>query len=509
MSVKDQLEKNIQSPTDQPPATGEPQETLEKDEDAEIARLAQLSILDYERERQPAAKTLGINRVSMLDKIVKQKQLELKAKSSGDELTDGIEPWEHPVDGGEIIDTIRAAFQRYTILPTGGDVALSLWAMGTYCFDAFRIFPKLCVSSPEKRCGKTITMEVLGSVVHVGLGASNVSPSVIFRAIDLWKPSLLIDEGDTFLNDNEELRGIINSGHTRSGAFVLRTEGEGANRQPRKFSTWAPMAIAMIKTPPDTIKDRSVMITLRRKLPGESVDRLPIELAEQHRDLRQKCQRWAIDSMDVLKSVDPNVPPVGNDRAEDNWRSLLAIADHIGGEWPNLARSAMLTIEGDKRGEDDGAGSMILSDIRQVFDRKYINKIKSSELIKDLIDMEDRPWCEWKRGKPITAPTLARMLKHFAIKPKTIRFEFDVKKGYELTQFEDAFKRYLPAPPISSVTPLQPNDHGASSVTGSDSCNVTENQSVTLRPNNHAGCNGVTVQKGGYGNEDTTKSLGN
>jgi len=56
------------------------------------------------------------------------------------------------------------------------------------------------------------------------------------------------------------MRGIINSLHRRSSAFVLGVDGEGAAMMPKKFSTWSPMAIAMIKAPPDTIKDRSLMI---------------------------------------------------------------------------------------------------------------------------------------------------------------------------------------------------------------------------------------------------------
>ena len=56
------------------------------------------------------------------------------------------------------------------------------------------------------------------------------------------RPTLLIDEADSFAKDNEELRGILNSGHIKAAAHVIRN----LKHKPRRFSTWAPKAIAMI-----------------------------------------------------------------------------------------------------------------------------------------------------------------------------------------------------------------------------------------------------------------------
>jgi putative DNA primase/helicase len=49
---------------------------------------------------------------------------------------------------------------------------------------------------------------------------------------------VLIDEADTFLGDNDELRGILNGGHNRISAYVWRSVGE--DHEPRKFNVWAP-----------------------------------------------------------------------------------------------------------------------------------------------------------------------------------------------------------------------------------------------------------------------------
>jgi hypothetical protein len=473
------------------PTLGDQPSKKQKDDDLEIDRLAKLSKLDYERQRETAAKGLGVNRVSSLDAEVKQRQRQIKARDDANELLSGAEPWPHPVDGNQLALEIRGLFKKHCVLPAGGEVALSIWCMASYTINAFRIFPKLCLTSPEKRCGKTTTLEVISALVCKQLNASNVTPAAIFRAIEHWQPTLLIDEADTFLGGNEEMRGIINSGHRRSGAFVLRVDGEGAAMMPKQFSTWSPMVIAMIKAPPDTIKDRSLMILLRRKQSEERISKLPREPLKSWYQIRQKCQRWYNDNQQKLEHSEPNMPNVGNDRAEDNWFPLMAIADLLGGDWPAYITNAMLTIEGNKSDDDDSVGVMILTDIKQAFADKQTDRISSQDLVDYLIDIEDRPWCEWKRGFPMTKMTLSKLLKPFSIKSKDIRVNHTVLKGYTLNVFKDAFSRYLVSNPPQNATTLQAGDSKASNVAFGESEGSENNQNATPTSTNNGACSDV------------------
>jgi len=486
------------------------QERNAGEDEAELERLAALLPLDYARQRKEAAKALVVD-VSSLDKLVNQKRRATEKNTEGDtdawEVRDGIEPWEEVVDGRQLAAVVRGTFNRYCILPDGGDVALTLWTLGTYCYNAFSIFPKLLFSSPEKRCGKSTAMDALASLVHRALPCSNTSAAAIFRAVDVWAPSLLIDEADTFLNsqDNAEMVGIINSGHRRSGAFVLRVVGD--DHQPKPFSTWAPMAIAMIKTPRDTIRDRSITLTLRRKLESERVQRLPFDLLEKSLPTRRQCLRWAIDHLDHLATAVPNVPQVGNDRAEDNWLPMLAIADALGGDWPSQARQAMAQLESQQE-ESQDAGTMLLSDIRTAFEDAGEGRLFTQELITALVEMEERPWSEWRGGKPITTPSLAKLLKPYDIRPKKMRKGYESKRGFELGAFEDAFSRYLASPPAQGGTTEQPTDGGASSVPLSEFATPQDTASGTLKPTAHAGCSTVPGCEGGTG-EKTEKPADN
>jgi Protein of unknown function (DUF3631) len=140
------------------------------------------------------------------------------------------------------------------------------------------------------------------------------------------RPTLLIDEADSFVKDNEELRGILNSGHTKAAANMIRN----VDHKPRRFSTWAPKAIATIGTLADTLEDRAVVVRLQRKPPGATVERLGRRDNADFAALRSQAARWAADNFNKLADPDPKMP----DLNDCNWRPLLAIADLVGGTWP-------------------------------------------------------------------------------------------------------------------------------------------------------------------------------
>src|SRR5262249_26279091 len=150
-------------------------------------------------------------------------------------------------------------------------------------------------------------------------------------------------EADSFLPDNEELRGVLNSGHRRATAVTVRCVGD--DLEPKTFSTWCAKAIALIGKLPGTLADRSIKVALRRKGRAERVERLRhTRLGNETAELQRKAARWATDNVNALRSADPSIPETLNDRAGDCWRPLLAIADRAGGEWPELARSAAVAM---------------------------------------------------------------------------------------------------------------------------------------------------------------------
>ncbi|MBI2899500.1 MAG: hypothetical protein HYY17_04905 [Planctomycetes bacterium] len=229
--------------------------------DASVARLAALPCLEYEKIRKGEAKKLGV-RADALDRGVQAARRAAGHGAGNDRKLQGralaladAEPWPEPVDGAALLHDLAAVFRRFLVLPDGAAEALALWSVFTHTHDTFQVSPRLAITSPEKRCGKTTLLSILGALVPRPLPASNVTAAVVFRAVEAARPTLLVDEVDTFLSNRDELRGILNSGHTRAGAYVVRCVGDDA--EPRQFTTWAPVAIACIGRLPDTLADLS------------------------------------------------------------------------------------------------------------------------------------------------------------------------------------------------------------------------------------------------------------
>ena len=455
--------------------------------DAEIKRLAKLTPIEYERERKSAARKLGIGRVLVLDsavKAVRGENSDTKGQGRPLELPT-IEPWPEPVNGAGLLDDICNAVKRYLVLPEGSAEVLALWAIHTHALERFEHSPRLAITSPEKQCGKTTTLDVLGEIVARPLPTSNATTAAIFRTIEIAKPTLLIDEADTFLGENEELRGVLNSGHRRGGQ-ILRTVGD--DHEPRQFATWAPAAIAMIGRLPDTLEDRSVSIALRRRRPTEKVQQFRSDRVQDLKQLARKIARWCDDNQQSLAASNPDTGTLAN-RPADNWRPLLSIADLAGGRWPEHARAVAEAVETAK--QDQSKRTMVLSDIRDIFaTRPGIDRLRSAEMAEVLGVMENRPWSEWRNGKPMTPAALARLLAPFGITPGTKRDREATFKGYLLSDFREAFATYLPD---QTVTPSQPNNDehcdGLQSVTPENDVTVSK----CNKPNNDGHCDGVTV----------------
>jgi len=265
----------------------------------------------------------------------------------------------------------------------------------------------------------------------------------------------------------EELRGILNSGHSRVAAFVLRNVKVGDDWLPKRFSTWGAIAVAAIGRLPDTWAYRSIAIAMKRKSPKTKVERLIRRNKWAHKtaaELSQQIQRCVKDHKDGLAAAEPTIPDCLNDRAMNNWEPLLAVAELAGGDWPSLARQAAVKLSSG-RDDNDSLGETLIADIQKVFDARseaggeFADRITSVELCARLADMEARPWAEFGRQrKAITVHQLASQLKRFGIASSSTYFGKDENgnkiepKGYKLESFGEAFSSYCPL--LNHINPV-------------------------------------------------------
>lgn len=341
-----------------------------------------------------------------------------------------IEPNGQPINGTKLLDRLAREFSTRVALSPHAANAAALWTLHTYCLDAARHSPILAWQSPTPRCGKTTALAVLAHLVYRALPTANVSPAAVYRTLERERPTLIIDEADSFLGQYEGMRGILNSGHCRETAYVIRCAPK--TYEPQRFSTWGAKSVASIGKLPATLQDRSIVIPMQR------ADVEPVRI-EPLLTLQSCCLRWAQDHAAELERAQPKLPV--KSRAADNWRPLVAIADAAGGSWSSRARQAAVALSGERHEASDG--EMLLADIKQYFAEHRADRVASCNLVAALVRLESRPWVEWRNNRALTVRQLARLLEPFGIHPRTIRCSDSTPKGYLADQFADAFQRYL------------------------------------------------------------------
>lgn len=358
------------------------------------------------------------------------------------------EPWLEPVAGAVLIEEIMALVRRHVIMSEHESIVTALWVLLTYVESYLDVLPILAITSPQKRCGKTTLLSILRRLVRRPLAVSSVTPAALFRSVEKWTPTLLIDEADTFLKDNEQLRGILNAGHARDLAYTLRTNPE--TLEPERFSTWAPKAIACIGKLPDTLIDRSVHLRLERRTCVESIAKLRDANTEVFERLPSQAMRWALDNGDKIRVARPPIPHVLNDRAGDNWFPLLAIAIVAGRDWYERVAMCAVTVNS----SDDSGETLpiaVLSALRKIF-RQGAGFLPTDEILRAVNEDKEAPWADWENG--MTPEKLGRILKSFAVKSEQRQQDGERHRGYSLKALQPVFDRYL--------TPLlpPPNENG-------------------------------------------------
>lgn len=358
---------------------------------------------------------------------------------------------------GQILDDVAAFLGRFVVFPSeGARFATTLWVAHAHCPGAFDTTPRLCALSPEKRSGKTRLLEVLELLTPTARHAVNISAAALFRMVATMSPTLLWDEADTFFgpraaSNYEELRGLVNAGY-RKGATAWRCVGVGEKAiEPKEFPAFCVIAMAGIGDLPDTILDRAVLLRMRRRSPGEPVERFRRrDVTPPGRDLHGRLATWAKAAEGELSERWPEFPEGLSDRDEDTWEPLLAIADLADGPWPERARRAARELVAEREQVEPSRGVRLLKDVHTCFGD--LDRLTTEELLDRLHKLEESPWGDL-RGKPLDARGLARRLKPYGVRPHNVRFHDDSQaKGYERADFTDAWSRYLA---LSAESPSQ------------------------------------------------------
>ncbi|MFN3473842.1 MAG: DUF3631 domain-containing protein [Blastomonas sp.] len=361
-----------------------------------------------------------------------------------------------------LLGEIHGYLSKFIAYPSpDAAVAHVLWIAHCHAMNAWESTPRLAALSPEPGSGKTRLLEMTENLVPRPVEAVNVTPAYLFRKVadENGRPTILFDEIDTVFGpkakDNEEIRGLLNAGH-RQGAVAGRCVVRGKEIHTEEIPAYCAVALAGLDDLPDTIRTRSILIRMRRRAPGETVEpyRRRLHASEGHA-LRDRLAGMIAAAEHELHCAMPVMPECVVDRDADVWEPLLAIADKAGGDWPDRARVAAVTLVTDSKAGTPSLGVRLLSDLRVIFANS--DQLRTDEIIEKLCALEESPWGDL-RGKPIDSRGLAQRLRKYDVKPKTIRVMSATAKGYTRDSLTDAWQRYLPSesalgsPPHGNVT---------------------------------------------------------
>jgi Protein of unknown function (DUF3631) len=365
-------------------------------------------------------------------------------------VTDDLASLDVAPDGTAVLAEVHATLTRYVVFPSPEAAdAVTLYAAATHAQSQLEFAARLVIKSPVKRCGKSRLLDVLVQLVRNPLATADISAAALVRSVTKDDPpTVVLDEADAIFGKAlkgdekaEHLRGILNAGFSRGRPYK---RWDVASRKVEDCPTFAMAVIAGIGSMPDTIEDRAVIITLRRKAADESVSKYRTRQDEPKvKAVGERLAEWIQPHADKLADAMPDMPPGLNDRAEDVWESLLAVADLAGAGWPERARRAARILAAEaEESADAGLALRLLADLRAVFGDA--DKLSTEAIIRGLCSIEEAPWGSFhdRKDPHVTPRDLAEMLRPYKIRPKAVRIGESTPRGYERDAFRDAWQRY-------------------------------------------------------------------
>jgi hypothetical protein len=346
---------------------------------------------------------------------------------------------------GALTIQIGQFVSRFLFLPVEARIIVPVWILHTWIFDLFRFTPYLRGQSPEAGSGKSTLGDVLSATCCRATSPMCGSAAALRRIFASEKPSLIVDEWDSLDGSiRKACIVILNTGYRSDGTYAL-VESKAVI----KFPTFCPKAIlgkADVILPDATLQ-RCIPIKLNRALAEDKIEKWNTMHEREADPIRDECQAWAEEFRARKTLVDPSAfDPTFYDsltgRQQDICEPLLTIADAGGGPIPETLRRALQKVfsRPEIRPETE-----LLRALRTYAEQQHENYILGAEFCAWANTQPDQPWLA-KNETRLTQARLAEILKAYDIHPvqinRLVRRKQINRRGYFLSQFADAWRRY-------------------------------------------------------------------
>lgn len=336
---------------------------------------------------------------------------------------------------------------------------LALWTIGTFLYKSFDVFPYVVITAATKRSGKTRLAELLSMMCKGPKQFGAMTSATVFHALDTPDPlTLFCDEAETLSSEAaSSMRAILNMGY-RQGQYVPRVvQGEV-----KEFPTYCPKVFVLIGDVADTLKDRSIIIRMRRAEPKERFIFEPVR-AEGGRIralIEAALKTGGADAINDVYMQHKGLTFL-TDRDEELWTALFAIAQVFCPERIEELTRYAVDIATEKT-QDAARYTDLLGQEKQVEQEEYAfrllrdvhtlmsghRQMDTKALHSALLDMNAAPWRKF-RGDGLTIRNISDMLNPLGVSPVNLRIgprsENVVRRGYKAADVEKAVKKHLSA----------------------------------------------------------------
>jgi cytochrome c-type biogenesis protein CcmH/NrfF len=229
----------------------------------------------------------------------------------------------------QLFGQIQSFIHRYVDVSPLFEKIASYYVLLTWVYDSFNELPYLRVRA-DYGSGKTRFLLTIGSLCYkpIFAGASTVSP--LFRILDAFRGTLILDEGDFRLSDEKaEIVKILNNGNAR-GFPVLRSEATQKHEfNPTAYTVFGPKIVATR----GFFQDRALESRCITEVMGQQRlrDDIPINLPAAHKqealDIRNKLLLFRFRNFHQREPTEQLVDRTIEPRVNQIFAPLLSIIE--------------------------------------------------------------------------------------------------------------------------------------------------------------------------------------
>lgn len=450
---------------------------------AVVERIGGMQWDEFKSTSKPLAKELsegsGVDADKML-KVIKSVRGAMKGEERGKGTWEvDPKPWPEDVDLLSTVREVENIIRRIIVCEERYVTAAAYFIVATWFVDSVQYAPYAVITAPASQCGKSVMMNLMTKLVRRPFVLSGKpSEATVFRTIDEFSPTLMLDEVDTYLKKYDELQGILNGGISRDMAYVPRCEKTASGSfVTRTFSTFGFKIMSGIGADRcgSALVSRGIVIRLSRKSKSDEREKARRIPKDQWEALRSKMMRLSMkhaEDVERLSASGVEFPEYLGDRDCDKWEVLFILADLCGEDEGRRVRNVACEIAGEV--VEDTWEADLLSDATDIAVKammspgglqldfgsnigmlhvgitdggKYGDCIMTATLHQALTLNPDGQWREFGRsGKPLPQHLMTKTIKAFGvISPKLKNGRgctgFPVKGRGSLTEANERYGR--------------------------------------------------------------------